>query len=208
MIHIHTLCKRIKTVQPKRVLRFFIFIIDENMNTNHNVESSRMYQALCFRSDDYKISMSQPFANWLIRVRESRGLSQNALAQKASVDPSLLSKYEKVVNAPKPRRVTIKKIVNALGLSPEEEERGMMAAGFIPESEGNGHSEILQVTDPKIVQLVRDYQVLAENEQDLVSGVVSAMGGNKRRVPILNMQNEANQQEVTTSESSSCGNSG
>jgi transcriptional regulator with XRE-family HTH domain len=59
---------------------------------------------------------------WRIKqLRLSRGLQQRALARQASIDPSYLSRLERgVIQKARPKPQTIKRILDALGATPDE----------------------------------------------------------------------------------------
>jgi transcriptional regulator with XRE-family HTH domain len=71
------------------------------------------------------------FAEWVTMRRKALGLSQSEIAERANVHQSVWSEYENPDRKAQPRRSTVLKIANALGLPHED---ALEAAGYIAKS--------------------------------------------------------------------------
>ena len=81
-----------------------------------------------------------PFGAVLRELRSRAGLSQNALARRAEVDPAYINRLEKPPRAPAgraagpPRRPVVLRLAEATELGPIEADRLLAAAGHCPEA--------------------------------------------------------------------------
>ncbi len=89
------------------------------------------------------------FGTLLRQYRESAGLSQNALARAAGIDPGLVNRLESGKREPASRG-TVQQLVAALGLRREEGDGLLHVAGHLPSA-----FDVVAPTDPTIL-LVAD----------------------------------------------------
>ncbi len=119
---------------------------------------------------------STTFAQALAEAREAKGLSQNALARALGMDASHLNRIERGLRNP-PSREKVLAIAEVLELTPEEQTRLLVSAGFAPENvrgldlfrskssetrkiDGiftNGQEESLKRASPEVLQLIQQW---------------------------------------------------
>lgn len=75
--------------------------------------------------------MTGDFAKLFLQFRLHAGLSQRALAKIAGFDDSFLSRIESNARVPT-KRDDVRRLARAMDLSPEDEDRLLVAAGFAP----------------------------------------------------------------------------
>ena len=99
---------------------------------------------------------AETFATALRRLRIERGLSQNALAKLAGIDPAYINRLERVgaVSGTIGRPIVLA-LATALDLSNVERDQLLYAAGLAPE---------------------RDYQALYEDAEAALQAVRAALG--------------------------------
>lgn len=116
--------------------------------------------------------MSQNFAPLLRAIRESRGMSQAALARITDLDSGYLTRCEQGTRVPATLDV-IERLVGGLGCSDAEADALRVAAGFLPPAVAR-----VGPADPAIVTLARllDPTVFSESTRQSVRSVVRGLG--------------------------------
>lgn len=97
------------------------------------------------------VAGAEEFGRWLSERMDEVPVSQAALARKADVNQSLISRYRSGVTVPDP--VTIRKLADALDA---DYEAMMVVAGHLPGDETRAsRTFIIRTEDPKVHQLIR-----------------------------------------------------
>lgn len=87
------------------------------------------------------------FSDTLKKFRVATGLSQNALAKQAGIDPSYVNRLEKGVREA-PTREKVLDIARALKLAPAETNELLMSADYRPETSPNPVLATSTFSDP------------------------------------------------------------
>jgi transcriptional regulator with XRE-family HTH domain len=116
--------------------------------------------------------VSEPFAELLQRLRESRGLSRAVLARRSGLDAGYLTRCEQGQRVPT-GRPAVARIAAALECSETETNALLVAAGFLPDE-----LACIGADDPTILLLARLLApgALPEETQKAVRGVVQSLG--------------------------------
>jgi len=83
------------------------------------------------------------FDELLAELRKSANLGQGALARRAAIDPSSISRFE--AGTRNPDREMVERLAEALGVDPETRDRLLAAAGYRPH-------DALSLTEDKVVR--------------------------------------------------------
>lgn len=89
-----------------------------------------------------------PVGELIRRSRVARGLSQSAVAAQLGWVPSTINRYEAGARAPD--RAALIALAEAMDVAPDELDRWLAAAGFLPRS-----LEALDPADPEVRAVVR-----------------------------------------------------
>ncbi len=111
--------------------------------------------------------MPSVFAQWLRLQREARGLSMNALAQKAGIKSHVhISMLE--AGKANPSRPMVRRLARALELNEIATGEGLVAAGFVPGDDSQPPSAIRYVTDPDALAIVEAYEGASPTNRQLL----------------------------------------
>ena len=119
------------------------------------------------------------FAELLQRLRLKAGLSQNALAKKAGVDPSYINRIERSERQP-PSLGVIHDIARALELDEFSTNQLLLSAGYAPATTANPQL----VTHPRL-QLLGDFlsdDSISPEDRDLIERDLDLLGEHIRLI--------------------------